>query len=150
MSRLMTKPNKMACAPSEDSDQPGHPPSLLRVFTVRMKKVWVLSYPLSTQRRLWSDWADAQADLCFRWVHSHFLSFVMRRLIFLQELRNNMSIAAGIPELVLKGWRPLPLHPPVNRNEVARTVMCRQDVREWFPVLLDDLSKCRTNSPQLS
>ena len=22
--------NKMACAPSEDSDQPGHPPSLIR------------------------------------------------------------------------------------------------------------------------
>ena len=41
--------NKLACAPSEDSDQPGHPPSLIRVFTVRMKKAWVLSYPLSDQ-----------------------------------------------------------------------------------------------------
>ena len=30
--------NKMACAPSEDSDQPGHPPSLIRVFTFCMKK----------------------------------------------------------------------------------------------------------------
>ena len=29
------------CAPSEDLDQPGHPPSLIRVFAVRMKKVWV-------------------------------------------------------------------------------------------------------------
>ena len=29
------KTNKMACAPSEDSDQPGHPPSLIRVFAVR-------------------------------------------------------------------------------------------------------------------
>ena len=37
----------MACARSEDSDQPGHPPSLIRVFAVRMKKAWVLSYPLS-------------------------------------------------------------------------------------------------------
>ena len=27
--------NKMICAPSEDSDQPGHQPSLSRVFTVR-------------------------------------------------------------------------------------------------------------------
>ena len=26
--------NKVACAPSEDSDQPGHPPSLIRVFPV--------------------------------------------------------------------------------------------------------------------
>ena len=66
--------NKMACAPSEDSDQPGHPPSLIRVFTVRMKKPWVLSYPLSAQQRLWSDLADAQVGL------SHFVGFVMRRL----------------------------------------------------------------------
>ena len=35
------KTNKMACAPSEDSDQPGHPPSLIRVFAVHMKKAWV-------------------------------------------------------------------------------------------------------------
>ena len=27
--------NEMACAPSEDSDQPGHPPSLIRVIAVR-------------------------------------------------------------------------------------------------------------------
>ena len=71
------------CAPSEDSDQPGHPPSLIRVFAVRMKKLWVHSYPLSTQRRLWSDWADAQADLSLRWAHNHIVCFVMRRLIFI-------------------------------------------------------------------
>ena len=59
-----------------------HPPSLIRVFAVRMKKAWVLSYPLSAQRRLWSDWADAQADqsslfawrklgsLATHWAHS--------------------------------------------------------------------------------
>ena len=63
------------CAPSEDSDQSGHPPSLIRVFAVRMKKAWILSYPLSAQRRLWSDWADAQADLNLRWAHSHFVGF---------------------------------------------------------------------------
>ena len=57
------KTNEMICAPSEDSDQPGHPPSLIRIFAVRRKKGWILSYPLSAQRRLRSDWADAQADL---------------------------------------------------------------------------------------
>ena len=65
------------CAPSEDSDQPGHSPSLIRVFAVRMKKPWVLSYPLSAQRRLWSDWADAQADLSLCWAHTHFVGYVM-------------------------------------------------------------------------
>ena len=37
------KTNKMACASNEDSGQPGHLPSLIRVFTVRMKKAWVLA-----------------------------------------------------------------------------------------------------------
>ena len=74
------------CAPSEDSDQPGHPPSLIRVFAVRMKKAWVLSYPLSAQRRLWSDWADAQADLSLRWAHTHFVGFVMSWLICLSQI----------------------------------------------------------------
>ena len=81
VSRDMTNQHN-ECAPSEDSDQPGHPPSVIRVFAVRMKKAWVLSYPLSAQRRLWSDWADAQADLSHRWAHSHFVGFVMSRLIW--------------------------------------------------------------------
>ena len=33
------------------------------------------------QRRLWSDWADALADLSRRWAHTHFVSFVMSRHI---------------------------------------------------------------------
>ena len=61
------------CAPSEDSDQPGHPPSLVRVFAVRMKKTWVLSYPLSAQRRLirlggcpgWSESLLGTQSLCW-------------------------------------------------------------------------------------
>ena len=46
-----------------------------------MRNAWVLSYPLSAQRRLWSDWADAQADLSLRWANSHFVGFVVSRLI---------------------------------------------------------------------
>ena len=59
----------------KDSDQPGHRTSLIWVFAVRMKKAWVFSYPLSAQRRLWSDWADAQADQSLHWVHMPFCWF---------------------------------------------------------------------------
>ena len=59
----------------KDSDQPGHPSSLTRVFTVRMKKPWVFSYPLSGQRILWSDWADVHADMGIRWAHMPFCWF---------------------------------------------------------------------------
>ena len=48
------------------------------VFALCMKKPWVLSYPLSTQRRLWSDWTDAQADLSLRWAHTHFVGLSCR------------------------------------------------------------------------
>ena len=36
------KTNKMTCAPSENSDQPGHPLSLIRIITVCMKKAKTL------------------------------------------------------------------------------------------------------------
>ena len=35
------KTNKMACAPSEDSDELGHPLSPIRVLAVHTKKAWV-------------------------------------------------------------------------------------------------------------
>ena len=42
----------------------------------------VSSYPLDAQRRLWSDWADAQTDLSLGWARSHFVGFVMKRPIY--------------------------------------------------------------------
>ena len=77
----------MTCAPSEDSDQPGHPPSLIRVLAVRIKKVWVLSYPLVAQRRLWSDWADAQTDLRLWWAHMPFCWFCREAAHFMNEFQ---------------------------------------------------------------
>ena len=69
------KTYKTACAPSEDSDQPGNPPSLIRVLAVH--SVGSLGPKLSScgYRRLWSDWADAQADLSLRWAHIPFCRF---------------------------------------------------------------------------
>ena len=60
------KTHKMTCVPKDDSDQPGQPPSLISL-RVCLGIVWVLNYLLSAQQRLWSDLADAQADLSLRW-----------------------------------------------------------------------------------
>ena len=80
------KTNKMACVPSEDSDQLGHPPSLMRVFAVRIKKAQVLSYPLSAQRRL-IRLGGCPADLSLRWAHMPFCWFCHEaaQLLFLNE-----------------------------------------------------------------
>ena len=66
------KTNKMTCAPSEDSDQPGHPPSQ-----------WVAEDPvfLHADSEYRSDWADVQADLSLRWAQRSFVVLVLRRFI---------------------------------------------------------------------
>ena len=63
------KPTKWHVRPAKTPISLGIRP-VSSVFTVRMKKAWVLNYQLSAQLRLWSDWADAQADLSLRWAHS--------------------------------------------------------------------------------
>ena len=58
----------MTYVPSKDSDQPGHPPSLIRVSNIRSMDSEGSKVSSCRQRRLWSDWADAQADLSLCWV----------------------------------------------------------------------------------
>ena len=57
-------------APSEDSDQPAHSRSLIRIFTGRILDSQGYKVFFSCrQRRLCSDCADAQAYLNLRWAH---------------------------------------------------------------------------------
>ena len=60
------KTNTATCAPSEDSDRPGHLPSLIGVFAVLSMSSYGTQVSSCGLRRLWSDWADAQADLSLR------------------------------------------------------------------------------------
>ena len=66
--------------PSEDSDQPGHPPNLIRAFAMGSKDSRGPYVSSCGQWRLQSDWANAQADLSFRWAHRWFCWFVVLRL----------------------------------------------------------------------
>ena len=73
------------CVLSEDSDQPGHPPSLIRVLAVRSWELRTQGFFMRTAKTpirlggcpgwsLWSDWvADAQAVLSLCWAHTHFV-----------------------------------------------------------------------------
>ena len=80
--------------------------------------------------------------------------------------KENPNLVLDVQNRMLEVWRtPLILNFGVRRRfqdviyavrwlngspGLARTVMCRQDGRERFPVLLDDHSKCRTNSQRKS
>ena len=41
--------------------------------SLHMKKCWDLSYSLSAQQRLWSDWVDTISDQSLRWAHTYFV-----------------------------------------------------------------------------
>ena len=69
------KTNKTTCAPSEDSDQSGHPPSLIRVFAVCSMSSQGPIVSSCGQRRLWPVWVDAKADPSLRWAHGSFCWF---------------------------------------------------------------------------
>ena len=89
-------------------------PSLIRVFVVHVKKPWVLSYPLSAQRRLWSDWADAQADLNLRWAHTHFVGFVISQLNSLHWTRFKRLLIQQLK------WSPCILFSPFGKCTILQ------------------------------
>ena len=70
------KQTKWHVRPGKTQISLGIRPVWSKVFAVRMKKAWVLTYPLSAHRRLWSDWADAGRN---------FVGLVMRRLIYFRR-----------------------------------------------------------------
>ena len=79
LSSDITKPTKWVC------------PARIQI-SLGIRPVWS-EYSLSAWRKLgslathlahsedWSDWANAQADLSLRGMHSHFVGFVMSQLI---------------------------------------------------------------------
>ena len=72
----------MTYAPSEDSDQPGHPPSLIRVFAVRSKGSKGPNLSSHGQRRLirlfgCPDWSESSLGA------HHLVGFIMHRFIIM-------------------------------------------------------------------
>ena len=92
------KPTKWLCA------QRRHPPSLISVFVVCMKKAWVLSNPLSAQRRLWSDWVDTHTDLRLRWAHRSFCWFCPAAAHFISLIARagKQRLLSGYSELLIR------------------------------------------------
>ena len=96
------KTNKKASVPSENLD----PPSLIRDFVVRSIGSWGPNISSSWQRRLWSDWADAQVDLCLRWAQWPFCWFChavahvylsAESLVSRESLTADPGVAGSIP-----------------------------------------------------
>jgi hypothetical protein len=71
-----------AFATSMNIDQPAHPLSLIRIHAVRLPTLVTSSETDCEHHGSWSDYADAQAGLDRCWSQSHYVGFVMARLIW--------------------------------------------------------------------
>ena len=63
------------CATSEDSDQPAHPRSLIRVFVDPMCLLQPPGNSKINKRGLLPYWVDAQVDLSLCWLHMSYCRF---------------------------------------------------------------------------
>ena len=132
-------------APSADSDQPWHPPSLIRVFAVRMKKAWVLSYPLSASE----DFDQTGRMPRLIWV------FAGRTLILLVlscrgsngHLWENshgslyLDWTTGDKQSILDGNCQHFIFPNLVRSRIAEKTTCTWDcveISETMKILVDD------------
>ena len=80
------KTNKVIFAPSEDSDQPGHSPSLIKVFDVRSMCSKDPSFLHADSENSDQTERMPRLILVFAGRTCHFAGFVMRRLIIKQVL----------------------------------------------------------------
>ena len=71
---LLTKFEQTDVRPAK-TDQTGHLPNLLRIFAMHSMGSQGLKVFSARHRRLWSDWADTQADLSLCWAHTSFCWF---------------------------------------------------------------------------
>ena len=71
----MTKPTKWHVRPAKTQVSLGIRPVWPESSLSAWRKLGSLLTLLSAQRRLWSDWADVQADLSLRWAYIPFCRF---------------------------------------------------------------------------
>ena len=69
------KTNNVAVRPAKTQISLGIRPVWSESSLSAWRKLGSLATQLSAQRRFWSDWADAQADLSLLWVHKSFCWF---------------------------------------------------------------------------
>ena len=69
LTRLKIKPTKRSVHPAKTQISLGICPVWSSVFAVRSMGSWGSKVSSCGQWRLWSDWADAQADQSLRWAH---------------------------------------------------------------------------------
>ena len=95
MSQHMTKPTKMAYAPSEDSDQPGHLSSLISLRCLRCPHAESLGPYLPTECRAKTD----QTGWSLRWAHMPLCWFchALARILIYTRILHKEYMSQGTP-----------------------------------------------------
>ena len=88
--------NKMTCVSSKDSDQPVHPPSLTRIFAVRMKKPGSLAIHEAHSKDSDWDWMAANyivnMYINIRCQYCMFILVIYHTTLFITAVYNNYYV----------------------------------------------------------
>ena len=77
-------------------------PTFISIFCISESNFsFVVSYPLSAQRSLWSDWTDAQADLSLCWAHVSFCWFCHAEAQMF-PVKTTPSFHGGLQQITIK------------------------------------------------
>ena len=108
------KTHKMTCAPSEDSDQTRHTPSLIRAFAVCIKRVWVLASLQVHIEDSHQTWWMSRLIWFFTRLTGNFVGFIMLQLILLillsfSGLTESIALLTSLREQLLEShcWNNL-------------------------------------------
>ena len=80
MEPVISKRYKFTCAPSEDSDQPAHPRSLIRIFNGSYIGSQESKVSSGAKVRLWADCSDVQTGLKLRCTHIPTYTYLLANL----------------------------------------------------------------------
>ena len=76
------------CATSEDSDQPAHPRSLIRVFADR---IFILDHPKMDKRKPLPYWLDVQADMSLAGYTDLIIDVIVAHIVFISSYRHSIQ-----------------------------------------------------------
>ena len=84
MSQRTKKIYTKTCATSEDSDQPAHPRSLIKVFADRTCLLQPPGYSKRDKQEPLTYWVDVQTDLSLCWSNRSYCSFFIVRWLIVR------------------------------------------------------------------
>ena len=126
----------LTCAPNKNSNQPGHPRSLVRAFVIRMKKLCIFGCPKYVRWRFWSDCANIyiiaiyiKKTRLFKYIENfttiNWIFFLIKIPIFFHISAQNIDCGYTLEQPLQDGSNEYPESMFLSRNKKNNVYPCK-------------------------